>query len=179
MFGFSFYTDTTKESFWEHRFSKGEETKSQKTSDTQYQRGGYSVIRLLNFRRIFAKEISSVYFTKIKVSVELNVTELLMCCTFFSDGKGSARHVGGMGQVPGSGRSPGKGNGNPPQHPCLENSMGRGTWWATFHGVAKSQTRLTNTFTSNIISQIMKCGSILLWKDLFLYHQSSKFYLKS
>ena len=39
----------------------------------------------------------------------------------------------------GSGRSPGERNGNPLQHSCLENSMGRGAWQATVHGVAKSQ----------------------------------------
>ena len=55
----------------------------------------------------------------------------------------------------------------------LENSMGRGTLWATFHGVAKSQTRMTNTFTFNVISQITKCGSILLWKDVFITTQVS------
>jgi len=42
-----------------------------------------------------------------------------------------------------SGRSPGEGNGNPPQYSCLENSMDRGAWWDTVHGVAKSQTRLS------------------------------------
>ena len=44
------------------------------------------------------------------------------------------------GLIPGSGRSPGGGNGNPFQYSCLENPMDRGTWWATVHGVAKSQT---------------------------------------
>jgi len=42
--------------------------------------------------------------------------------------------------IPGSGRSPGAGNGNPLQYSCLENPMGRGAWWATVHGVAKSRT---------------------------------------
>ena len=42
--------------------------------------------------------------------------------------------------IPGSGRSPGVGNGNPLQYSCLENSMDRGAWWATVHGVAKNQT---------------------------------------
>ena len=42
-----------------------------------------------------------------------------------------------MGSIPGSGRSPGEGNGNPLQRSCLENSMYRGAWWATAHGVAK------------------------------------------
>ena len=44
------------------------------------------------------------------------------------------------GSIPGLGRSPGEGNGNPLQDSCLENSMGRGAWPATVHGVAKSQT---------------------------------------
>ena len=42
--------------------------------------------------------------------------------------------------IPGSGRSPGGGHGNPLQHSCLENSMDRGAWLAVVHGVAKSQT---------------------------------------
>ena len=48
------------------------------------------------------------------------------------------------GLIPGSGRSPGEGNGNPLQYSCLENPMDRGTWWATVHGIAKSQTQLDN-----------------------------------
>ena len=44
------------------------------------------------------------------------------------------------GSIPELGRSPGVGNGNPPQYSCLENSMGRGAWQATVHGAAKSQT---------------------------------------
>ena len=40
--------------------------------------------------------------------------------------------------LPGLGRSPGEGNGNPLQYPCLENLMDRGAWWAVVHGVAKS-----------------------------------------
>ena len=46
--------------------------------------------------------------------------------------------------IPGSGRSPGGGNGNPLQHPYLGNPMDRGTWWATVHGMAKDQTQLSN-----------------------------------
>ena len=42
--------------------------------------------------------------------------------------------------IPGSGRSPGEGNGNPFWYSCLENSMDRGAFWATVHGIAKSQT---------------------------------------
>ena len=46
--------------------------------------------------------------------------------------------------IPGSGRSPGVGNGNPLQNSCLENSMNRGAWRATIHGVAKTQTLLSD-----------------------------------
>ena len=49
--------------------------------------------------------------------------------------------------IPGLGRSPGEGNGNPLQYSCLENPMDRGAWWATVHGVAKSRTQLSD-FTS-------------------------------
>ena len=65
-----------------------------------------------------------------------------------SDGKESACGVGDQGLVPGLGRSPKEGNGNPFQHSCLENPMGGEAWQATVHGVTKSQTRLSNfTFT--------------------------------
>ena len=67
-----------------------------------------------------------------------------------SDGKASAYNAGDPGLIPGSGRSPGEGNGNPLQYSCLENSMDREAWWATVHGVTKSQTRLSDfTFTSS------------------------------
>ena len=47
------------------------------------------------------------------------------------------------GSIPGSGRSPGGGHGNPLEYSCLENPMDRGVWWATGHRVAKSQTRVS------------------------------------
>ena len=61
-----------------------------------------------------------------------------------SDVKESARDSGDRGSIPGSGRSPGEGNGNPLQYSCLGNPMDRGAWRATVHGVAKSWTRLSN-----------------------------------
>ena len=57
-----------------------------------------------------------------------------------SEDKASARNAGDQGSIPGSGRSPGEGNGNPLQYSCLENPMDGGAWWATVHGVAKSWT---------------------------------------
>ena len=64
-----------------------------------------------------------------------------------SDSKASTNNAGDPGLIPGLGRSPGEGNGNPLQYSRLENSMDGGTWWATVHGIAESQTRLSN-FTS-------------------------------
>ena len=54
---------------------------------------------------------------------------------------GDARDAG---VIPGWGRSPGGGNGNPLQYSCLGSPMDRGAWWAAVHGVAKSQTRLSS-----------------------------------
>ena len=65
-----------------------------------------------------------------------------------SDGKASAYNEGDLGSIPGQGRSPGEGNGNPLQYSCLENPMDGGAWQATVHGIAKSWTRLRDfTFT--------------------------------
>ena len=55
-----------------------------------------------------------------------------------SDGKESAYSAGDPGSIPGSGRSPGKGNSNPPQYSSLENPMDGGTWQATVHGVTET-----------------------------------------
>ena len=78
--------------------------------------------------------------------------------------KASGYNVGDLGSIPGSGRYPGEGNGNPLQYSCLENRMDRGAWWAAAHGVAKSWTRLSN-FTSN-------CWTTVLYR-LFIFHRLS------
>ena len=52
----------------------------------------------------------------------------------------NAGDVRDSGSIPGLGRSPGGGHGNPLQYSWLENPMDRGAWWATVHGVAKSWT---------------------------------------
>ena len=72
-----------------------------------------------------------------------------LCCLFFSlhlkwgfyhssVGKVSACNAGDLDLIPGSGRSPSEGNGNPLLHSCLENPMDRGAWQATVHGVARA-----------------------------------------
>jgi len=60
-----------------------------------------------------------------------------------SVGKESACSAGDLGLIPGLGRPPGEGNGNPLQYPCLQNLMDRGAWWAVVHRVAKSQAWLS------------------------------------
>ena len=62
-----------------------------------------------------------------------------------SDGKASTYNAGDPGSIPGSGSSPGEGDGYPLQYSCQENSTDRGAWWATVHGVAKSQTQLSDS----------------------------------
>ena len=57
-----------------------------------------------------------------------------------SEGKAPACNAGDPGWIPGSGSSPGEGNGNPLQYSCLENPMDRAAWRATVHGMAKNGT---------------------------------------
>ena len=61
-----------------------------------------------------------------------------------SGGKESACIAGDPGLIPGSGRSPGEGNGNTLQYSCLENSTDRGAWWAIVCGVAKTRMQLSD-----------------------------------
>ena len=78
--------------------------------------------------------------------------------------KASARNVGNPGSIPGSGRSPGEGNGNPLQYSCLENSMDGVAWQATVHGVAKSQNQWSD-FTHSEVKQTEKRDSVLMSKN--------------
>ena len=59
----------------------------------------------------------------------------------------NAGDIRDTGLIPGLGRSPGGGHGNPLQYSCLENPMDRGAWWATFQGATKSPTRLKQLST--------------------------------
>ena len=75
------------------------------------------------------------------------VVRTFVCFPGSSDSKASAYNAEDPALIPGSGRSPGEGNGHPLQYSCLENSMDWGAWWATVHGVEKSWTQLSD-FTS-------------------------------
>ena len=72
----------------------------------------------------------------------INPLYLSVLCDFpgGSGGKASAYNAGNLGLIPGSGRSPGEGNGNSLQYSCLENPMDKGAWWVKVHGVAGSWT---------------------------------------
>ena len=99
------------------------------------------ITSLINIRN--SHKIISVYCSYYNLFTPLPIQATLVAETV----KLSACNAGDPGSVPGSGRSPGAGNGNPLQYSCLENSMDGGTLQATVHGVAKSRRRLSD-FTS-------------------------------
>ena len=86
-----------------------------------------------------------------------------------SDGKASAYNAGDLGSIPGSGRSPGEGNGNPLQYSCLENPMGRGTWQATVHRAAKSRTRLSDFTMGRVLPDFRNKPSMRPIKKICIY----------
>ena len=85
--------------------------------------------------------------TRISGSLSCGAREVRSLCAW----RGGARHgsrvmgAGDPGLIPGSGRSPGEGNGNQIQYSCLQNHMDRGAWRATVHGITKSYTRLSSS----------------------------------
>ena len=79
----------------------------------------------------------------------------------------NAGDVGDAGSIPGSGRSPGEGHGNPFQYSCLENPLARGAQWATDHTVVKSRTRLKQLSTHKDISQIRVRVTLRQWSPTF------------
>ena len=94
-----------------------------------------------------------------------NVPEKLIKRCLLNQGTGFPRgsvvknppaNTGDKGSIPGSGRSPGGGNGNPLQCSCLENPMDRGAWRTTVHGVAKSRTQLKRLSLHTTGSQLAK-----------------------
>ena len=84
--------------------------------------------------------------------------------SWLRQGKKYPRDAGDLGSIPAWGRSPGDGNGNLLQYPCLESPMHRGAWWATAHGVAKSRTRLSDSpfsvFPLVFITNLLGCVSM-------------------
>ena len=96
----------------------------------------------------FPMVLGKAVLLRITWAEELAHWKRLWCFPGSSEVKASACNAGDLGSIPGLGRSPGEGNGNPLQYSCLENPMDGGAWWATVHRVAKSRTWLSDfTFT--------------------------------
>ena len=101
------------------------------------------------------------YIQKIHIRflVVMNILMWYMGFLCSSVGKEFACSAGGLGSIPGLGRSPGEGNGNPLQYLCLENLLDRGAWWTAVHGVSKSQARLSNFHFLSLQRLICWCRS--------------------
>ena len=127
---------------------------------TKYVRIFWCDFFLLSNTLLYHSLVSWIFYSKIS---KHHIKQWEICHRLYLPGgsevKASACNAGDLGSIPGSGRSPGEGNGNPFQYSCLENPMDGGAWWATVHGVAKSQTWLSN-FTSlhKYLSFIRKVG---------------------
>ena len=81
---------------------------------------------------------------------------------------------GDLSLIPVSGRSPGKGNGNPLQHSCLENSIDRGAWWATVHRAAETDMTEWLTLPLSWLMYMQASGTAILFIYLFLFMSKSK-----
>ena len=110
-----------------------------------------------------------------------------------SEGKESACNVGDQDLIPGLGRSPGEGNGNPLQYSCLENSIDGRAWQATVHGVAKSGTGLSDFTSLHLKRWLGQIANNMFWgepekepcsetlqfcKISIYYHQKTKLHCK-
>ena len=92
----------------------------------------------------------------------LTLTISKMCFPGGSEVKASACNAGDLGLIPGSGRFPGEGDGNPLWYSCLGNSMDRGDWWTTVHGVTKeldTTEQLTHTHANQytLLNASLEC----------------------
>ena len=84
----------------------------------------------------------------------------------------SACNAGDAGLIPGSGRSPREGNGNPLQYSCLENPMNRGAWWDIVHGVSKES---DTTEQLNKLLEAIICGVLhSLLRGLQFYQEGCR-----
>ena len=97
------------------------------------------ILKNSNFKNEFKDEIGKMTYLDFIESEGKSKRRCYVnkCFPHSSVGKDSACNARDPGSIPGLGRSPGEGNGNPFQYSCLENPMGRGGWQATVHGVAR------------------------------------------
>ena len=101
--------------------------------------------------------ISNIFFISWNIPFR-DITPFWLGFPGGSVGKESACNARDLGSIPRSGRSPGEGNGNPPQYSCLENPMDRGAWQAIVHRVAKSQTHL-KWLSMQVLCSLNHCSS--------------------
>jgi len=96
-----------------------------------------------NYPKAISSNFPKIIYVANKWSCVLQrVSQVALVVKNWPANAGDARN---MGWIPGWGRSPGEGNGNPLQYSCLENPMDRGARWATVHGVPNSQRQLSNS----------------------------------
>ena len=102
----------------------------------------YTPVKLIVIKNLFLYRDHCPYFLK----SSKNIASVFCILGFSGDSavQNLPTNAGDVGLIPGSGRSPGEGNGNPLQYSCLENPMDRGAWWAILHGVRESQTQLSD-----------------------------------
>ena len=109
------------------------------------QHSAFFMVQLSHLHIATGKTTSLTIWTLVDKVISLLFNKLSMFVMGFpssSVGKESACNAENLGLIPGLGRYPGEGNGNPLQYSCLEISMDRGAWSATVHGVMKSWTQL-------------------------------------
>ena len=109
--------------------------------------------------------LQALYFTSLPPkSLIVDLSTVKLCFLGGSSSKeppANAEDIREPGSIPGLGRSPGGGHGNPPQYSCLENPTGRGAWQATVHAVAKSQTRLKQLSTYSCMAKLVDAGTYI------------------
>ena len=101
-----------------------------------FQHSAFFIVQLPDPYMTTGKTIALIRWTFIGEVLSL-LFDMLLGFPCSSGGKESACSAGNRGSIPGLGRSPGEGNGNPLHYPCLENLMDRRAWWAAVNGVAR------------------------------------------
>ena len=106
------------------------------------QSGTYELLISLRIINMHLPVPANLYSDLILNMLVIIVIIIIAGLRWWLSGKESSCNVGDSGSIPGSGRSPRGGLGNPLQYSCLENPVDRGAWWTIVHGITKSQMQL-------------------------------------
>ena len=111
----------------------------------------YSICGLCELTTYFTEILDCIQldFILVILNLSLNCYVWLVTTMGFPSNSVVTENAGDTCSIPGSGRCPGGGHGNPLQYSCLENPMDRGAWWATVHGVSESWIRLRPLSTAS------------------------------